>query len=147
MIISEKIRHILANSTLREHPDDYSLVMIDVDEQEMARELLKNLKPYSSITFTTEETSVVLRSSDWKRLRDNFGKYDEESPYRLITFDIVLDLSLVGYFSVLASVLAENGISIYAISTYLKDHILVKKEDIESALQVLQRLIDDCKIH
>jgi hypothetical protein len=147
MIPSEQLRLILANSTLREHPDDYSIVMISVEEQEIARGLLMDLKPYSSITFTTEETSVVLRSSDWERLRNNFSKYDVESPYRLITFDIILDLSLVGYFSVISSVLAENDISIYAISTYLKDHILVKKEDIKSALHVLQKFIDDCKIH
>ncbi|MCW4012778.1 MAG: ACT domain-containing protein, partial [Candidatus Bathyarchaeota archaeon] len=61
-----------------------------------------------------------------------------------ITFDIVLDLSLVGFLSVVSAILADEGISIYAISTYLRDHILVKTSEVEKTIQVLENLINRC---
>ena len=145
MIPKGEMRHIFAETTLREHDDDYSIVMIDLREEETAKNILTDLKPFSSITFTSDEVSVVLKTNDWKIVKENFLEYREETPYRLITFDIVLDLSLVGFLSVVSSVLAENGISIYSISTYLKDHILVKKTDISKAIVVLQKVITKCK--
>lgn len=145
MIPEGEIRNIFAKTMLREHEDDYSIVLIDLREEETAKNLLIGLKPFSSITFTRDEASVVLRTNDWKILKKSFLYYREETPYRLITFDIVLDLSIVGFLSVVSSVLAENNISIYSISTYLKDHILVKKTDIHKAIVVLQKIITNCK--
>jgi hypothetical protein len=40
-------------------------------------------------------------------------------------------------------VLAEEGVSIYAISTYLRDHILVRKEDSPRAVAALRKLIEE----
>jgi hypothetical protein len=51
-------------------------------------------------------------------------------------------LSLVGFLSVVSSLLAENGVSIYALSTYLRDHILVKKEDAAKATELLNGLVE-----
>ena len=69
----------------------------------------------------------------------------EEGPYRLITFEIVLDLSVVGFLAAVSARLAEEGVSIYALSTFLRDHILVKGEDADRAAEALRRLIEECK--
>ena len=37
--------------------------------------------------------------------------------------------------------LASEGVSIYALSTYLRDHILVKSEDSEKAVSSLEGMI------
>jgi hypothetical protein len=145
MMPKGEIRQIFAETVLREHDHDYSIVMIDLSEKETAKNVFKNLQPFSSITFTREEVSVVLKTNDWNIFKDNFSEYRQQEPYRLITFDIVLDLSLVGFFSVVSSVLAERNISIYCISTYLKDHILVKKTDVSKAIEVLKEIIIQCK--
>jgi hypothetical protein len=137
------MRRILAETRVKEHPDDYSIVYIDPRQETKARTLLHDLRPYSSVTYTNEEVSVVLRSSDWAKLRAEFPWYKEEGPYRLLTFDIVLDLSIVGFLSVVSTALGDAGISIYAISTYLKDHILVKKRDAAKAISVLNGLVSD----
>jgi len=139
------MRRILAETRVKEHPDDYSIVYIDPRQETKARTLLHDLRPYSSVTYASEEVSVVLRSSDWEKLRDEFPGYKEEGPYRLLTFDIVLDLSIVGFLSVVSTALADAGISIYALSTYLKDHILVKKRDAAKAVSVLNGLVSDAR--
>jgi hypothetical protein len=143
--ITSDMRKILAETRVKEHPDDYSIVFIEPRDEEKARILLRDLKPYSSVTYAGEEVSVVLRSFDWAKLKSSFPRHKEEGPYRLITFDIILDLSIVGFLSVVSTALAESGVSIYALSTYLKDHILVKKRDAVKAVAVLNDLVSAAK--
>ena len=50
----------------------------------------------------------------------------------------VLDFSLIGILSKISSLLAENNIGIFAISTYNTDYILMKTADFQRALQVLE---------
>jgi hypothetical protein len=143
--ISGDMKKILSRTIVKEHHDDYSIVYIDPGEDEKARTVLRDLKPYSSITYTEDEVSVVLRSTEWESLKENFRDYKVEGPYRLLTFDIVLDLSIVGFLSVVSTALSESDISVCALSTYLKDHILVKKRDSARALRVLNELISSAK--
>lgn len=139
------MRKILAETAVKEHPNDYSIVYIEPRHEDKARTLLRDLSPYSSVTYAGEEVSVVLRSADWARLKANFPGSKEAGPYRLITFDIILDLSVVGFLSVVSTALANAGVSIYALSTYLKDHILVKKRDAARAVAVLNGLVSEAK--
>lgn len=50
----------------------------------------------------------------------------------------ILDFSLIGILSKISSLLAENNIGIFAISTYNTDYILTKTTDFQSALRVLE---------
>lgn len=50
----------------------------------------------------------------------------------------VLDFSLIGILSKISSILADNEIGIFAISTYNTDYILVKKENFQKAIEVLE---------
>ena len=45
----------------------------------------------------------------------------------------VLDFSLIGIMAEIAKLPAEHGISIFALSTYNTDYILVKKEHYQKA--------------
>lgn len=50
----------------------------------------------------------------------------------------VLDFSSIGILAKIATVLADNGISIFAVSTYNTDYVLIKKENYQKALDILQ---------
>lgn len=145
MVSDSDIGALLASTEILVHPEDYMLVSVSREEESKAREILGTTDAFSSITFDYAEVSLVLKSEEWDELKGGFREYREEGPYRLITFDIVLDLSIVGFLAVVSARLAEAGVSIYALSTFLKDHILVKGEDIEVAEEVLTRLIEDSK--
>lgn len=49
-----------------------------------------------------------------------------------------LDFSLIGILAKIASLLAEKKISIFAISTYNTDYVLVRQEKFDMALTVLK---------
>jgi len=85
------------------------------------------------------------------------GKTDEESSLVCVTSDVpvnaterddgwkafriqgILDFSLIGILSDLSTLLAENKIGIFVISTYNTDYILIKKENCEKAADVLRK--------
>ena len=50
-----------------------------------------------------------------------------------------MDFSLVGILAKITEVLAENGIGLFAISTFDTDYILVRHERFEEALALLER--------
>lgn len=49
----------------------------------------------------------------------------------------VTDFSLIGILSKISSLLADNNIGIFAVSTYNTDYILTKKENFNKALEIL----------
>ena len=51
-----------------------------------------------------------------------------------------LNFSLIGILAKIAAALADNGISIFAVSTYNTDYVLMKKENYQKALDVLKAL-------
>jgi hypothetical protein len=145
MHIEEGIRKLIAATEIALYPEPMMIVSVSRHEEEKARRLMEDLVPFSSVTFDVSEVSLVLITEVWNSLKENFREYEEEGPYRLITFDIVLDLSIVGYLAVISRILADAGISIYALSTYLRDHVLVKESDVETAMEALKGLIEECK--
>jgi hypothetical protein len=141
MALDENIRRLLAETVITLHPDSFMIVSIDRSEEDKARGIIADLNPFSSLTFDVAEVSLVVKAENWVGLREMFEEYQEEGPYRLITFDIVLDLSIVGFMAVVSRRLADEGVTIYVLSTYLRDHILVKEGDCVKAVDALRSLI------
>ena len=63
-----------------------------------------------------------------------------EPGWRLITFNAVLGFGLVGFLAKICSKLAAKNISIFAISAYSTDHILVKEKDLNHAVLALKSI-------
>ena len=81
---------------------------------------------------TDEEISLVCPTEDTPA-----ETLVREDGWRGFRIEGVLDFSLVGVLSQVSSLLAENHISIFAVSTYNTDYILVKKENFAKALEIL----------
>lgn len=61
-----------------------------------------------------------------------------ETGWSLMKVEGPLEFSLVGILSRLAAVLAKAGISMFAVSTFDTDYILVKEKRLAEALQALK---------
>jgi hypothetical protein len=59
--------------------------------------------------------------------------------WRAFRIQGVLDFSLIGILSKISTVLAENGVGIFAISTYNTDYVLVREDQFDRALEALSR--------
>lgn len=86
---------------------------------------------FLSVTRTPEETSIVCEQA----VAPDGGEVDRN--WRCFRCAGVLDFALTGVLESMAAPLAEAQISIFAISTYDTDYILVKADDWEAAVQTL----------
>lgn len=87
-----------------------------------------------SITRTSDELSIVCKEA---KIEEDTIQYIEK-PWRCLKVEGPLDFSLTGILNELTKPLAEHQISIFAISTYDTDYLLVKSELIERTIQVLE---------
>jgi uncharacterized protein len=63
---------------------------------------------------------------------------EEERPFRIISFDTKLPFDLIGFLAYITKLLADQNISLFAISSFSTDHILMKEVYLEKALEVLR---------
>ena len=59
--------------------------------------------------------------------------------WRILEVEGPLDFALTGVLNRITAPLAAARISLFAISTYLTDYVLVKEEQLERTLHVLQQ--------
>src|SRR3989344_5264898 len=88
---------------------------------------------FAIIQYNNEITNVIDQN---KINKDNV--IEAEKDWKLLTFDMILDFNIVGFISKISKVLADEGISIFVISSYSTDHILVKRKDLESTIRCLE---------
>ena len=91
-------------------------------------------KPFTFIAATDEESSVVCITENVPK--NILCRNDGWMAFRI---EGTLDFSLIGILSRITSLLAENGIGIFAVSTYNTDYIFVKEENFLPALSVLKK--------
>ena len=117
-------------------------VVIGLRHQDWQR-LLENpeLSPRPDAPFMilrdAHEVTLVLEDEDWLRIRHAVRDAKIETGYRLVTLDIELPWSTVGYFARVTEILAAAGISVGALSSFSRDHLLIKQEELGQALRVL----------
>jgi hypothetical protein len=89
---------------------------------------------FCSVTKTDEELSVVTAQtdqiSDWSASSNDWRLFKIEGP---------LDFSLIGVIADISAILKEVKISIFMISTYDTDYILVKENDLNTSIASLKK--------
>lgn len=97
---------------------DYSLV--DVEQE------------FCFIGRTDEEKSLVCITENVPQ-----NTMERENGWKAFRLQGILDFSLIGILAKISSLMAENGIGIFAVSTYNTDYILTKTENYSKAIRVL----------
>lgn len=92
---------------------------------------------FYSITRTRDETSVVCleeaASADWKA-----SDWKVRGGWRILQVVGVLDFSQIGVLAALSATLADAGVSIFALSTWDTDYLMLAATDLEAAVAALR---------
>ena len=91
-------------------------------------------RPYCFVGKTDEELSLVCETACVP-----VNTVAREDGWRGFRIQGMLDFSIVGVLAQISSLLAENGISIFAISTYNTDYLFTKEENFHHAVALLTR--------
>ncbi|MBL0052651.1 MAG: ACT domain-containing protein [Bacteroidetes bacterium] len=64
----------------------------------------------------------------------------EEKGWCVLSFDTTLPFQMIGFITSVSRELADKQISIFAMSAYSTEHILVKEHDLDKAVATLKEL-------
>lgn len=110
--------------------ETYAVCRLNINE-EIPTWALKG--DFFSVTKTEDELSIVCLQDKI----DNDVKYEKD--WRVLKVEGPLDFSLIGILANLSKVLADVKVSIFAISTYDTDYILLKDKDLDVAIEALEK--------
>lgn len=138
----QSVDDVLAQAEL--YSDDYTYRFITLPPNAItaaANVVAQAGNPFTALLVDKDEVTLMLEDEDYneyqKRLLDHKVS---DTRYRLITFDIVLESTLVGFMARVTQVLADAEISVMPFAAFSRDHIFVSDTDFEKAMQVLQQL-------
>jgi len=116
--------------TLSVFPETLAVCRLPSDTEIPAWAIGENIL---ALVWTEDELSIVCPQSKVP------AEIQSERGWRALKVHGPLDFSLVGVMSQLAGVLANANVSIFAISTYETDYILVKEHQLETAKMALNQ--------
>ena len=94
--------------------------------------------PFSSLIVDKDEVTLIVPQTHWEEFAARLPDHRAAADYRLITFDLPLDLQIVGFMALLSSILADVQIPIFALSSFERDHILVPAARFQTAWDALR---------
>lgn len=134
------VTELLRQTRVEVAPATYFLIGLRHDEWQR---LLENpeLSPRGSAPYMLlrdeHEVTLLLDESDWQTMRHAARDARVEGGFRLLTLDIKLGWSVVGYLARVTAILAAASIPVGALSAFSRDHLLIKQDDLGKALRVL----------
>ncbi len=144
--ISAELKRLFGRTKLVILPEDYFLVRVPVDSKPLPKEWYRPATTrFAVLIKEPREISLIVARRKWLRMQNLFKKHQVHGPMRVVTFDIRLPLQVYGYIAAISDVLARSKISIVPVSTFYRDHVLVKKDDLPRAVKLLRQFLQSCK--
>lgn len=145
MSLSPELLEVIAQTHLRTDGCDYALQRYALAQAHTVMHWLHGDEiPFFCAIWDSDEFSLMMKREKWD-IPSAIGQAVSTSPvYKRITFDIVLDFTLVGYLAAMTEVLATHDIAVLAFSAFSRDHIFVQASDFSRAWHALQDFIHHC---
>jgi len=97
----------------------------------------RKIIPYAfAVIQDKNEITVIIDQNKIKK--SDFTEINKD--WKLITFDMVLPFSLIGFLAKVSKAMEDEKITVIVVSAYSTDHVLVKKKDISKAIKKLKKL-------
>jgi hypothetical protein len=133
---------LFAKARLYSDPQDYALISLPPQAITAAAGVLAEVgESFSALIADKDEVTLIVLAAAWPEFAGRLPSHQVAADsYRLITFEIELEMSVVGFMALVSKALSEAGISILPLAAFTRDHLLVKRDHAEAALATLQRL-------
>jgi hypothetical protein len=92
--------------------------------------------PYM-IFWDRYEVTLLLAQTDFAAVMSSAPLAKTESGFRLLTFDLMMDLDTVGFLAEVSRILAADGIAVFAVSAFSRDHLLIRQDNLAAAMRAL----------
>ncbi len=140
--MSQTVEKILANATLYTDGQNYKFVQLPPKAITAAAGVVADIgEAFCALIADKDDVTLMMPSEAFDDFARRLpGCQSSETLYRLITIDVALEPTLVGFMARISEVLADAGISIMPYAGYTRDHVFVPAEKFELAMSTLEEL-------
>lgn len=138
--MNERARALWARTRIHVWPERYVLASLRVDRMADAAALVSRAgRAFVALVGERDEISLTLPDAlraDVEALAARVA-----GPYRVLTFDLELELDVIGFLAPATERLAAAGVSVVPQCGFRTDHLLVFDRDLEAAVGILGDLV------
>ncbi|NSW52810.1 MAG: ACT domain-containing protein [Anaerolineae bacterium] len=111
-------------------PEEYIICRLPVESA--GANIWLPAEGFWSLTRTLDEVSLVMAVDNAVPMNAQV-----ESGWRMLRVAGTLDFALTGILAGLSSILARAGVSIFALSTFDTDYLLIRQQQLDTAMHAL----------
>jgi hypothetical protein len=89
------------------------------------------------------EVTLLLDETDFRNVGPGIGDAKVQGDFRLLSIDLPMGFEEVGVIAALSGALAAAGIPIVAVSSFTRDHLLIRQDHLARALVVLGGIVEE----
>lgn len=138
--MNHSAKEVLSQTPLYTDEVIYTLIKLPASAIWAGAGVLADLgEAFSVLIADKDEVTLVMALEAWQE--EYFKRLpgaEQHGEFRLITFDMVLEFSLTGFMALVATILAEAGVSVIPLGAFSRDHVLVPADSFEKAWTALQ---------
>jgi len=136
------IEQVLKEAKLYTDGKHYTLLRLHPGAITVGASVIAELaEPFTALIVDKDEVTLLIPADALETFESRLRDYRvAEAQYRLITFDVALDLSLVGFMAHISQALTEVGVAIMCYAAYTRDHLLVPADQFDKAWSTLEKL-------
>ena len=138
----QSVKQILAQSTFYTDGTDYTLIKLPARAITVAAGIIAEVgEPFGALIVDKNEVTLLTYSEVVDEFKSRLIDVEiQPIPYRVITIDIKLPPTLIGFIAYISQALANVGISILPYAAFTRDHIVVPADKVDKAISVLETL-------
>jgi uncharacterized protein len=138
----QTVEQVIDRATLFTDNRDYVILHLPAGAITAAAGVIAEIgEAFCALIVDKDEVSLIIPADALSDFAARLpGHVASQKFFRLITFDIELDMDLAGFIARVSTMLAEAGVPILPLAAYTRDHILVPANQVEIAMTALERL-------
>jgi uncharacterized protein len=139
---NHQLRAVLEQLCWHARPERLVVVGLEPRERLLALRLLPGVAgSFWQLIVEPDMVTLVLAEGEWRVISHAFPHARVERGYRAISFDLDLPSGLVGFMAAASGAMAAAGVPLLAVCGYTKDHLLVREQHLDAALEAIAALV------
>jgi uncharacterized protein len=135
---NDQLEATLARARWHARAERFVMAALEPRERLLILRLLLGVTgSFCQLVVEPDVLTLVVAENEWRTISHAFPHARLQRPYRLISCDLDLPADLVGFMAAVSRALADAGVPMLAVCGYSKDHVLVREEHLEAAIQAL----------
>ena len=126
--LTEALRQVISQSPVVLHPARYAVLQV---------ENCPDPRPHFLVCHEADEITVITTEQEAQRLS---GVRQREQWFRLLEFRMSTPFATPGFLATISQAIAARGLNQLLVSTFSKDWLLLREEDLSSGWEILGEL-------